>query len=264
MGSNTAAERSHVKRFGLVLALVVTGLLASAAPAQASDTNCTLFVTGTHDNVVVPSACDIGPAFVRGNIICREGSLCFVGFSGPVTVRGSITCQEGALCFITDSTVRGSVKCENCDALDLFASVVGGNVQSKNSAAGSRIDTMEIGGDVQFEGTGQFLDVVNSTVGGDVQIGKSLITMLPAVLLEGMHLGNNEVAGNVQVVETTASSHEIVSNSVGHDLQFFKNRGPSDISDNTIAGNLQCKENAPPPMGGGNVAKQKEEQCAAL
>jgi hypothetical protein len=255
-----------VKRFGLVLALVATGLLASAAPAQASDTICTFLATGTHDNVVVPpgEACLIEAAYIRGNIICREASTCFIGTPVPVIVGGSISCAGGASCFMFDSTVHGNVKCEGCDVLDLFGSAVGGDVQSKSSAAGSRIDTMEIGGDVQFEGTGQFLDVLNSNVGGDVQVGKSLITMLPTVLLGGMHLDNNQIAGNVQVVETTASEHEIADNRVGRDLQFFKNRGPSDISDNTIAGNLQCKENKPAPTGGGNVAKQKQEQCAAL
>jgi hypothetical protein len=267
MRSTTAAATSDVKRFGLMLALVVTGLLASAAPAQAGDTRCTFFlVAGTHDNVVVPpgEVCDIGPAYVKGNIICKEASLCFMGFSGPVTARGSIKCEEGASCFMDDSTVHGSVTCEDCDALDLFASAVRGNVQSKNSSAGSVMSAMDIGGDVQFEGTGQFLDLVESTVGGDVQVGKTLLTALPAIILEGMHLRNNQIAGNVQVVETTASGHEIVGNSVEDNLQFFKNHGPSDIADNTIGGNLQCKENVPPPMGGGNAAKQKEDQCATL
>jgi hypothetical protein len=37
------------------------------------------------------------------------------------------------------------------------------------------------------------------------------------------------------------------------------------ITDNTIGGNLQCKENDPDPTGGGNVvAGNKEDQCADL
>jgi hypothetical protein len=52
-------------------------------------------------------------------------------------------------------------------------------------------------------------------------------------------------------------------NVVGGNMQLFKNHGPTE-SGNTIEANLQCKENEPPPVGDGNTAKQKEEQCAAL
>ena len=36
------------------------------------------------------------------------------------------------------------------------------------------------------------------------------------------------------------------------------------IENNYITENLQCKENNPPPVGGGNKAGDKEDQCAAL
>lgn len=254
-----------VKRVALVLALAAVGLLASAVPAQADDTECVLVVAGTHDNVVVPPGeiCDISLAFVRGNIICREEAFCFIGAIGPVEVKGSIICEDGSGCFVFETTAYQNVKCDGCDLLDLFGSYVGGNVQSQSSEGGSFIREVEVGGDVQFEGTGLKFELVDSAVGGDVQIGKSIV-MLPAFFLSGMRIDDNDIAGDLQVVETTASRHDIVDNEVGDNLQFFKNTGMSDISGNTIGGNLQCKENAPPPTGTGNTAKQKEDECATL
>ncbi len=47
-------------------------------------------------------------------------------------------------------------------------------------------------------------------------------------------------------------------------LQAFQNTGGVVLQNNRIAENLQCKENNPPPTGGGNQAGDKEDQCAAL
>lgn len=56
----------------------------------------------------------------------------------------------------------------------------------------------------------------------------------------------------------------IARNSAGGNMQVWKNTGPSEISNNTIADTLQCWENDPQPVGGGNVARMKEGQCAVL
>jgi hypothetical protein len=47
-------------------------------------------------------------------------------------------------------------------------------------------------------------------------------------------------------------------------LQAVGNTGGMVISNNTIAENLQCKENNLPPISGGNQAGDKEDQCAKL
>ena len=59
----------------------------------------------------------------------------------------------------------------------------------------------------------------------------------------------------------------IDDNVVTGDVQEFNNAGGVDVSDNTIDGNLQCKENDPAPTasGGGNtVGGNKEDQCENL
>lgn len=48
-------------------------------------------------------------------------------------------------------------------------------------------------------------------------------------------------------------------------IQLFTNRGALSVSGNRINGNLQCKENASTPTGGGNVVGgNKEDQCVGL
>lgn len=48
-------------------------------------------------------------------------------------------------------------------------------------------------------------------------------------------------------------------------MQLFTNRGTSSITNNTIDGNLQCKENSPAPTGSNNrVGGNKEDQCRRL
>ena len=56
----------------------------------------------------------------------------------------------------------------------------------------------------------------------------------------------------------------IVSSRISSDLQFESNGARIVARNNMIVENLQCKENNPPPTGGGNTAGDKEDQCAAL
>ena len=51
---------------------------------------------------------------------------------------------------------------------------------------------------------------------------------------------------------------------IGGSLQAVKNTGGLSINNNTIDGNLQCKENQPAPTGSGNTAALKTDQCRAL
>jgi hypothetical protein len=47
--------------------------------------------------------------------------------------------------------------------------------------------------------------------------------------------------------------------------QVFQNNGGVTVSDNSVNGNLQCKENAPAPTGGNNVVQgNKDDQCSSL
>jgi hypothetical protein len=55
------------------------------------------------------------------------------------------------------------------------------------------------------------------------------------------------------------------TNRIGGSLQAFQNTGGLRINANRINENLQCKENRPFPLGGGNTVQgSKEDQCSAL
>ncbi len=53
-------------------------------------------------------------------------------------------------------------------------------------------------------------------------------------------------------------------NTILANLQAVSNTGGLVIQNNRISENLQCKQNSLPPTGGGNVAGDKEDQCARL
>jgi subtilisin family serine protease len=74
---------------------------------------------------------------------------------------------------------------------------------------------------------------------------------------------DSTVVGNVQIEESRIA--RLASSIINGDVQFFKNTGDLSISDNTIGGNLQCKDNSRAPTGGSNhVGGNKEDQCAGL
>jgi hypothetical protein len=85
-------------------------------------------------------------------------------------------------------------------------------------------------------------------------------------LTQGAFIENSSIGGNLQIHGSLDGGFgfALESNSVGGQLDFSKNTGASDISGNTIGKNLTCKDNTPPPTGGGNTAKKKDGQCALL
>jgi hypothetical protein len=94
----------------------------------------------------------------------------------------------------------------------------------------------------------------------------SRISVIGNVQAEGaanVNVAASSVGGSVQVVQ--GKSSKLDGTSVKGDVQYFENRGRISITRNRIDGNLQCKENNPPPSGGGNIVQgNKEDQCARL
>ena len=71
------------------------------------------------------------------------------------------------------------------------------------------------------------------------------------------------IGGSVQVVQ--GGGADIRGNHVNGDVQVFGNAGQATIYDNTIDGNLQCKENSPAPVGARNdIEGSAEDQCASF
>lgn len=87
-----------------------------------------------------------------------------------------------------------------------------------------------------------------SYVDGNIQVKRRAFA-----LVEG-----STIDGDLQVEERGASLE------ARGNFQVFKNSGGVELVSNWIRQNLQCKENCPAPFGGGNVAGEKEDQCARL
>lgn len=289
-----------MKRLLLGGAAAVALLLAGAPAAHADDLTCAGTLTGPiNANVIVPndSSCELAGAIVNGNVITARESRLDVSES---TIVGNVECgsgpptPEGQAPFECNIVPGGLVQ---GDAIVLPGGMMGvrggevlGNFQGREDAQlflgpeltedGDPVPGTrgQLGGDFQCDAC-LFGDAGRASIGGDVQFKN---------LDEGSFVfDETEIAGDVQVVESSGGAFLFVlsTSTIGGNVRYEKNDGTIDIIDNRIAGNLElfenrggafdvsrntvgekltCKENVPPPVGGGNVAREKEGQCAAL
>jgi hypothetical protein len=137
-------------------------------------------------------------------------------------------------CVLLGTRVKGTVKVELGASLRAEDVLVVGNVQGENAKSVRVLDGSRVGGSVQVKQGG------------------------------GAVVSDSRIEGDIQYDANTAKLYAL-RNIVGGSVQVFQNRGGVEIRRNRIDGNLQCKENAPRPIGGGNiVGGNKEDQCARL
>jgi len=153
---------------------------------------------------------------------------------GAVTIDGDVLIA--AACRLDGTYVKGNVK--------LYA---GGSLVARNN--------VRIEGSIQAERS-NFVDVADSSVNGNIQ--------LDDLVGDRSIIARSRVGGSIQL-KGNRSRLEVQANQVNADVQAFSNTGGVVITDNTIDGNLQCKDNNPIPAGGNNrVQGNKEDQCADL
>jgi hypothetical protein len=151
---------------------------------------------------------------------------------GRVTVD-NVVVPQGSRCVLTRTVVQGTVQVERDATLSARRVRVIGNVQGENARR---------------------VNVVRSRVGGSVQVMQGAAA----------NVRNSVVTHDIQY-DGNRSALRASRNRVGGSIQVFQNTGGVLIAFNRVDGNLQCKENAPPPTGGGNVVQgTKEDQCARL
>ncbi len=157
------------------------------------------------------------------------------GTIGAATVD-NLRVPSGATCTLNGTKVKGTIKVER--GARLFANGVNvvGNIQSEGFQTVSVKEGSTVGGSVQLEnGQSDGLGRIASTrINGDLQLFSNRARMVAR---------GNTILANLQAVSNT---------------------GGLVIQNNRISENLQCKQNSPPPTGGGNVAGDKEDQCARL
>ena len=157
------------------------------------------------------------------------------GTIGTTTVD-NLRVSTGATCTLNGTKVEGTIKVERGSKLYANGVRVIGNVQSEGFQVVVLREGSVIGGSVQLENgrSGGLGKVVATRINGDLQFFSNSARMVAR---------NNTILANLQAVSNT---------------------GGLVISNNRIAENLQCKQNNPPPTGGGNTAGDKENQCATL
>ena len=154
------------------------------------------------------------------------------GSVGAVTLD-NIFVPDGSTCTLTKTRAKGSVVVGTGATLIARSVKVNGNVQAEGS---TRVNITGV-----------------STVGGSVQIVQGGSALIKTATIQGDLL-----------FDSNNGPLKALANTVGGNLQAFQNGGGVAIRGNDIGGNLQCKSNSPAPVGGGNQAASKEDQCAAL
>jgi hypothetical protein len=251
-----------MKPFIPLTVLALTGVFVGTPAAHADDFQC-VGVVGpiTVDNVVVPSGaqCALDGTQVLGNVKTEPGGDLTMG---GANVRGNVQLTSGSTASAFFSTIGGDYQCDGCFSQDLFLSGVGGNFQVTGADDHALVVVSNVAGDVEIVDSGSaagFFAIDETIIGGNVKFEKNAGS---AALRE------NTIGGELQIFENDVVGEfrngEFIENQVGGNMQLFKNEGPSEVIGNIVETNLQCKENVPPPVGGGNEAEQKEDQCAAL
>jgi hypothetical protein len=155
------------------------------------------------------------------------------GTIGATTVD-NLRVPDYARCVLLGTRVKGTIKVEFNAILRAEDVLVIGNVQAENARFVRVLDGSRVGGSVQVKQGG------------------------------GANVSDSRVEGDVQYDSNSAALY-VLRNRVGGSVQVFQNTGGVEIRRNVIDGNLQCKENTPRPVGGGNiVGGNKEDQCARL
>ena len=157
-------------------------------------------------------------------------------------VTGNIT-QTGGNLVLSGATVGGNVQVQSGGTFSLNSSTsIHGDLQIQNlpaSAAQNQICSVNVGGNLQYQNSASPVEIgaatvcPGNTVGGDLQVHNN--TAAASIF-------NNTVIGNLQVQSNTASVM---------------------VSSNTVTKNLQCDGNTT-ITGNGNVAQQKQGQCATF
>jgi hypothetical protein len=182
---------------------------------------------------IIPVVAGLALTSVLGGALTAfaEERVC-TGTIGAVTLD-NVLVPNGSSCTLNGTRLKGTLKVSTGATL---------------SASGVRVN-----GNIQAEGARAVYVNPGSIVGGNIQIKQGGSARLDRV----------DILGDLQL-ESNRKALRVTSNEVGGNLQVFQNTGGVTLLRNVIAENLQCKENSPPPTGGGNIAGDKEDQCAHL
>ncbi len=191
-----------------------------------------------------------------GQVVLAEEITCS-GLMGAVTVD-NLRVPQNASCTLDGTMVEGTIKVEDGASLTATGITVIGNIQAVDAKLVEVLGGSRVGGSIQADGT-ELVMVVDVSVVGNIQLKQGGAARVDQVKVNGDILFDSN-SGAV-----SATRNEFGSNLVGGNVQVFQNRGTINIIGNIIDGNLQCKENVPPPTGRDNIVHgSAEDQCENL
>jgi cytoskeletal protein CcmA (bactofilin family) len=251
-------------------AILVSLMVAAPAVVVADDTSCRGEMRGYYDDVYVPygAFCKLVGATVEGDIKLK-GRASLVAIDSDVD--GNIQADYARRIVVRGSNIEGNIQATKTRFMKVAKSFVDGDVQADYArrivVRGSNIE-----GNIQATKT-RFMKVAKSFVDGDVQaeyvrtvkvLWSRVYGNIQVDHAKLVRLVANDVGGDIQVDKSFFSYRDsfVNRNEVEGNVQVFENRVRFAIYGNRIYGDLQCKDNYPPPVGGNNMVKgDKEDQC---
>jgi hypothetical protein len=201
--------------------LAAATLLAACGGGEPADATSSRAQPLSHTTPALADA----PPDIAGSVQCTNLRI------GAVTVD-NVEVPQGVACQLDGTTVTGSVK-----ALTDATLIVGNGAQVAGSIVGDAAHHVELTGKT-------------SRVGGNFEVKKGGSAMLASA----------EVAG-AAVFEEMTGTVSVGGARAGGGMKVVKNTGATTVANNTVIGSLQCFDNAPAPLVGGNSADALEGQC---
>jgi DUF4097 and DUF4098 domain-containing protein YvlB len=145
----------------------------------------------------------------------------------------SVFVPPGATCVLNGTRLVGSIKVDQGAAVDARDIRMNGDMQADGAASVVVGGASQIRGSVQVK-QGGTATILGARINGSIQFFANRGQIV---------LQDNASIGNIQLED---------------------NIGGVTLNANSTNGNLQCKQNQPAPVGSGNRAALKEDQCKAL
>jgi hypothetical protein len=243
-----------VKRLLLLSGMILTGVLAIAPGAQASNDAAAAECNGTatgltiRGDLVVPwgGSCQLIDSTVRGDVKVRGDGY----FQATrTTVRGDVKGKRAQTIFIEGgSTVKGNVDADRTSQVFLFESTIGNSIEVSRADDRVNICGMTVQESIEVDRSGR-----------DILIGDPLTVDCAGNLVKR---GSIKVTDNFTDVELVIRGNTIKK---GGNLEVKRNSGPSGkfVEDNLGGDILTCKGNDAPFTASGNTGWNKKlGQCS--
>jgi len=232
------------RRFTLALTFFIAAvtLILGSVPSAFANTTCTGVMNGAVSSTIPD----------------------FSGLNAQSTLSGNVTVPSGASCTLMFYNITGNIQAGNGSSVTLEYVNVTGNVQVTGGSllVNAYNEPSSIGGNVQATSCSSALLEGNVTVNGNVQI-----TACTGSGPNGFQGPGIAVKGNFQCTSNSGGCEAWLGNVSGNvQLEGNGSGGPTDVSLDTIGGNLQC-QNTPATThahGYSWVTGNSQGQCAGF